>query len=103
MAKDMLNAIYEAEEESKQRIAQAKALAEQNAKNAELKAQELAAQARADAEVKAKQMLAAVEAEGKAELDKAKLESQQQCKKLSQTAEKNRSKVIQNVVDMLTN
>lgn len=102
MAKDMIDAILQAEEECKQREAKAKSDAAVKNEQAHKDAQRLIDSAVAQAKAEAEELFAATDADGKKLLSKAKASAEAECSKISQTAEKNRKKVIKAVADMLT-
>ncbi|MCQ2514161.1 MAG: hypothetical protein MJ089_03590 [Ruminococcus sp.] len=102
MAKDMLNAIFNAENECKKRESEAKAQAQLKQEKAHNDAVELVRSAKLEAENNAQKLYKAVESENQKELEHAKRDAEKRCNVLSNTAEKSRSKVIKNVVAMLT-
>lgn len=102
MAQDMLNAIFEAEEECKQREIQAKENAVKSREQAQKDASALVKQAVSDAENKAQQLFDSIKTDSNKELENARLAAKNDCERISKTAEKNRSKVINDVVDLLT-
>lgn len=102
MAKDMMKAIFEAEEECKAREAQAKAQAAQDAENAKAEAKKLIDDAKAQAQAEASQLFEELKMEGAKELDQSMKTAENRCAVISKMAEKNRDKVIKAVVEKLT-
>ena len=102
MAKDMMKAIFEAEEECKARETQAKAQAAQDVKNANAEAKKLVDNAKAQAQTEALQLFEELKKEGAKELEQSMKTAKDRCAVISKTAEKNRSKVIEAVVEKLT-
>ena len=101
MAKDMLVAVLKAENDWKEREADAKAKAEQAVVQAKKDCEKLIQNAKAEAETKAQAMFEKAKADGKKVLDEANALSEIKCKKISETAEKNRSDVFKNAVNYL--
>ena len=101
MAKDMLDAVLNAESECKIREAEAKAKAEQAVLQAEKDCGKLKAKVKAEAESRAQAMFEKARSDGKKELTEAVKLSEIKCKKISETAEKNRLSVIKNAVNYL--
>lgn len=102
MAKDMMNSIFEAEEECKAREAQAKAQAAQDVENAKAKANMLIDEAKAQSQTEARQLFDRLKKEGAKELDQSMKAAEVRCAEISKRAEQNRSKVINAVVEKLT-
>ncbi len=102
MAKDMMNAIFEAEEECKARETQAKAQAAQDVDDAKAKANMLIDEAKAQAQTEARQLFDKLKKEGAMELDQSIKVAEIHCAEISKRAEQNRSKVINAVVEKLT-
>ena len=101
MAKDMLDAVLNAENDCKAREAEAKAKAEQAVVQAEKDCERLIAISRAEAEKKAKEMFEKAKADGIKELEEAEALAEVKCNKISKNAEKNRSDVIKKAVNYL--
>ena len=89
MAKDMLDAIYNAEEDCRQREA-----------NARAESAEKVEQTKADA--KQVMLFEKTAKEGKKELEKASEKANLECDILSQTADKNRKRVIDGAIQRLS-
>ena len=96
MAKDMLDAVYKAEEECRQREAEAKSKASQAEQQAKKDCAKLIKDAEAKANADAQALFEKAKQSGEAEITVETL-----CRKLSATAEKNRTKVITNAVNYL--
>lgn len=101
MAKDMLEAVFAAEEECKIRESKAKADAAEAEKRAVDAAKALIAKAENDAKAKAEAKLEQARLNGNAELAKARAEADIKCAAVAKTAEKNRTQVIKNAVGLL--
>ena len=94
MAKDMLDAIYNAEEDCRQREANARA------ESAERVEQTKAAKEKAQKD--ADMLFEKTAKEGKKELEKASEKANLECDILSRTADKNRKRVIDGAIQRLS-
>lgn len=103
MAKDMLDAIYDAEKHCREREANAKAESAQKIEQAKENAKQLALSAKEKAQNDAEKLFDKTLAENEKELKKASESSHFECDVLSQTANKNRSRVISEALQRLTN
>ena len=101
MAKDMLQAVFNAEEECRLRESNAKAEASKRIQQAKADAVQLIKDAENDANAKAQAILDNEKRAGEKALEKAKLDDKNECTIISDTAEKNRTKVIKNAVKYL--
>lgn len=101
MAKDMLQAVFNAEEECRLRESNAKAEASKRIQQAKADAVQLIKDAENDANAKAQAILDNEKRAGEKALEKAKLDAKNECTIISDTAEKNRTKVIKNAVKYL--
>lgn len=101
MAKDMLDAVYKAEEECRQREAEAKSKASQAEQQAKKDCAKLIKDAEAKANADAQALFGKAKQSGEAELQKALNDAEKKCSAISATAEKNRTKVITNAVNYL--
>ena len=88
MAKDMLDAIYAAEEACRQRESEAKAKAEQSVAAARKEAEALIAARTRKAEEDAEAALAAAQANSEARLRQAKADAEAECRKIAADAAK---------------
>lgn len=102
MAKDMLDAVFKAEEDCKQRQSEAKTQAENKIKQAKAEAKKLVDSLIVKGNEEAKTLFASAEKENDSQLKEASLLANKQCEQLSQIAEKNRKKVIVQAVNLLT-
>lgn len=101
MAKDMLEAVYEAEQQCSKREADAKADSARRIEQARQEAADLISQSKQKALSDAEGLYAKARTDGELELKSAVRAAEQQCAELSQTAEKNRSRVIDLVIKQL--
>ncbi len=101
MAKDMLNAVLEAENECKLRVSDAKSRADMKITDAKKQAQKMIETAVANAQDNAQKAFDKVNSDAAIELKAAAALADEKCSRISQTAEKNRTKVIKNAVDFL--
>lgn len=101
MAKNMLEAVIDAEQQCAKREANAKTAAAQKAEKAKQDAAELLSKAKEKALANAEALYAQAKADGEGELQKAVRNANRQCNELSQTAEKNRSRVIDLAIKQL--
>ena len=101
MAKDMLQAVFNTEEECKMRESNAKADASKRIQQAKTDAVQIVKDAENDANIKAQAILDNERLSGEKAFEKAKLDAKNECTIISDTAEKNRTKVIKNAVKYL--
>lgn len=101
MAKDMLQAVFNTEEECKKRENDAKAEASKRIQQAKTEAAQLIKDTEASANLNAQAILDKERALGKEALEKARLDAEKECAVISETAEKNRTNVIKNAVSYL--
>lgn len=101
MAKDMLEAVYEAEQQCSKREADAKADAAKRIEQARQDAADLISKSKQKALSNAEGLYAKEKNNGELEFKSAVRAAEQQCAELSQTAEKNRSRVIDLVIKQL--
>ena len=101
MAKDMLQAVFNAEEECRLRESNAKAEASKRIQQAKADAVQLIKDAENDANAKAQAILDNEKRAGEKALEIANLDAKNECTIISDTAEKNRTKVIKNAVKYL--
>lgn len=103
MAKDMLEAVFAAEEECKTRENDAKTKASNQKEQAKADAKKIIKEAEQKAYAKAEADFEQAKLDGKDMLGKAKQQAEMQCAVIADTADKNRTKVIDNVVKMILN
>lgn len=101
MAQDMLNAIYNAEEECKQRELQANSDAQKKAEQTKKDVAALIENAKITANNEASALFDSVKAESEKQLEKAKAEAKLQCDAISAVAQNNRQTVIKSAVGQL--
>lgn len=101
MAKDMLDAIYAAEEEFGRREDEAKTQSAQTVAQAKQDAKELIDRRVKKAEEDARAELDAARADGEKTLAQANAEAQTECEKISASAEKNRPAVIRKAAEAI--
>ncbi len=101
MAKDMLDAVFEAEEQCAKREADAKSAAARKSETAKRDAELLKDKAKQTALADAEALYAQARAEGEKELKNALDKASVQCGAMSETAQKNRSRVIELAVKQL--
>ena len=101
MAKDILDAIRQAEDDAKAREAQANDEAQKRIAETNAKAKQLIADAQAEEDKNAEKRYEIARADGDAELEKGKKTAESKCAEISQTADKNREGVIDKAVDFL--
>ena len=98
MAQDMLNAIYNAEEECKQRESQANLDAQKKAEQTKKDVAVLIENAKISAQNEASALFDSVKADGEKLLENARAEAKLQCDAISTVAQKNRKTVIESAV-----
>lgn len=103
MAKEILDAIYNAEEECKTKETEAKTEAQARIKDAEIKAQKFIDDAEAKAKEEADELVAQAEKNGEDNFEKAKAAASGKCEIITQSAKKNRQTVIKQSIDALLN
>lgn len=103
MAKDMLEAVFAAEEECKARENDAKTKASKQKEQAKTDAKRIIREAEQKAYAKAEADFEQARLDGKDMLGKAKQQAEMQCAVIADTADRNRTKVIDNVVSMILN
>ncbi len=103
MAKEILNAIYNAEEECKARENDANLKAQEQIDKAKKDADELIKKAENNALNEADELLDKARLDSDKELENAKKEASEKCLLISETASKNRENVINLAVNMLLN
>lgn len=101
MAKDMLEAVYQAEEECKQRETNAKAKSAQRIEQAKAEAAQAVLLAKENAQKSAEVLFEKTMGENRQELKSACEKADFDCEILSQTADKNRSRVIDGAIKIL--
>ncbi len=101
MAKEILDAIYNAEEECKAREAEAEKAAEEKIDAAKKQAEELIKNAQAEAEKNSEARIESIKAEAEAIYNKAQNAADSKSSLISSTAEKNRADVIKQSVEAL--
>lgn len=101
MAQDMLNAIYNAEEECKQRESQANLDAQKKAEQTKKDVAVLIENAKISAQNEASALFDSVKADGEKLLENARAEAKLQCDAISTVAQKNRKTVIKSAVGQL--
>ena len=97
----MLNAIYNAEEECKQRESQANLDAQKKAEQTKKDVAVLMENAKISAQNEASALFDSVKADGEKLLVNAKAEAKLQCDAISTVAQKNRKSVIESAVGQL--
>lgn len=102
MAKDMLDAVYEAEQQCARRESDAKAAAAEKMQRAKEDAANLIEAARKKALEDAELLYEKARSDGKSELNGAVSSAGSRCDALARTAEKNRGRVIELAVKELT-
>lgn len=102
MAKDMLDAIYNAEEECKQREMRARAISAEKIEQTKTKAEQVVLSAKEQSHKNADILFEKAVNESKKELQQTRDKAKIDCEILSQTAEKNRSRVICEAIKMLS-
>ena len=99
MAKDMLDAIYNAEEDCRQREANARA---ERVEQTKADAKQVVLSAKEKAQKDADMLFEKTVKEGKKELEKASEKANLECDILSRTADKNRKRVIDGAIQRLS-
>lgn len=102
MAKDMLDAVFKTEEECRQRQAKARLQAEDRIKQTKADAKKLIDNIINESNKLSVELLTSVSKENDSQLESARQSAEDQCKKLSEIAEKNRSEVIKQAINILT-
>lgn len=103
MAKDMLDAIYNAEEDCRQREANARAESAERVEQTKADAKQVVVlSAKEKAQKDADMLFEKTAKEGKKELEKASEKANLECDILSRTADKNRKRVIDGAIQRLS-
>ncbi len=102
MADQFIKSVLETEEECRRKEADAKSLADTKKQNAKLEAERIVAEAKESVEKMLKDDAEAIAKSSDKQMEREKLKLEEECRKLSETADKNRSRVTSLVVDMLT-
>lgn len=101
MAKNMLDAVYKAEENCKQREAEARLTATQAENQVKKDCARLINETEAKANATAQTLFEKAKQNGEAEIEKALKNAEIKCAEISETAEKNRTTVIKHAVNYL--
>ena len=101
MAKDMLNAVTQAESECAEREENARLMAEESENQARQDAARLIEAAKTDAEAQAEKTLEKARQDGELELQRARESAKSKAKEIEKTAAKNRPKVIESATRLL--
>lgn len=102
MAKDMLDAIYNAEEDCRQREANARAESAEKVEQTKADAKQVVLSAKEKAQKNADMLFEKTAKEGKKELENASEKANLECDILSRTADKNRKRVIDGAIQRLS-
>lgn len=101
MAKDILDAIRQAEEDAKTRESQAKQSAQKRIEEAKAEAQSLIDNAELNSDKEAQKRYDAARIEGDNEMVKARESAADKCADIKKTADKNRAAVINNAIEYI--
>ena len=103
MAKDILDAIRQAEEDSGKRELEARESAKKKIDDAEAQAKQMIIDAQLKADAEAEKRYEAARIDGENELIKARSAAKTKCDLIESTAEKNRDRVVDDAVNFLLN